>query len=73
MQPFIHFFNEIGMLAHIPRSGYAFLGAGKQAMKWYAAVQNRLETKLGKEFAEKILLTPTDQWWLEGMEKNSEI
>ena len=185
MQSLIHLFNEIGMLAHVQRSGYAFLGAGKQsvaehshrmtlvayvlakesgeqvdmsrlllmcllhdlpeartgdlnyvnkryveanegkvigelngmnsigkemggliheynekksieskiaheadqlemllklkelhdlgspqAMKWYAAVQKRLQTEIAKDFSEKILETPTDQWWLQGMEEN---
>lgn len=184
MQSLIHLFNEIGMLAHIPRSGYAFLGAGKQsvaehshrmtlvayvlakesgekvdmaklllmcllhdlpeartgdlnyvnkryvesnedkvieefnemnsigkemgglikeyndkksiesriaheadqlemllklkelhdlgspqAMKWYDAVQKRLQTKQAKDFAKKILETPTDEWWLKGMDE----
>jgi 5'-deoxynucleotidase YfbR-like HD superfamily hydrolase len=32
MQSLVHLMNEIGMLAHIPRSGYAFLGAGKQSV-----------------------------------------
>ncbi len=38
-----------------------------QALKWYAIVAKRLKTKLGAEFADKILLTPTDQWWIQGM------
>jgi putative hydrolases of HD superfamily len=38
------------------------LGSPK-AMEWYAIVANRLKTKMGKEFAEQILNTSTDQWW----------
>lgn len=38
------------------------LGSPK-AMEWYAIVANRLKTQLGKDFAEQILNTPTDQWW----------
>lgn len=32
MQSLINLFNEIGMLAHTPRSGFAFLGTGKQSV-----------------------------------------
>lgn len=32
MRPFINLLNEIGMLALIPRSGFAFLGAGQQSV-----------------------------------------
>lgn len=28
----VHLFNEIGMLAHTPRSGFAFLGSGQQSV-----------------------------------------
>ena len=34
-----------------------------RAMEWYDIVAKRLKTKLGKEFAEKIIKTPTDEWW----------
>lgn len=29
---FVKFFHEVGMLANIPRSGFAFLGSGKQSV-----------------------------------------
>lgn len=32
MQDFVNLFHEIGMLAHIPRSGFAFLGTGSQSV-----------------------------------------
>lgn len=32
MQSIINLLNEIGMLAHTPRSGFAFLGTGKQSV-----------------------------------------
>lgn len=32
MREIVNLFNEIGMLAHIPRSGFAFLGSGKQSV-----------------------------------------
>lgn len=32
MQAIVDLFNEIGMLAKTPRSGYAFLGTGKQSV-----------------------------------------
>jgi len=32
MKTIINFFNETGMLAQIPRSGFAFLGSGKQSV-----------------------------------------
>lgn len=32
MQEIVNMMNEIGMLAHTPRSGFAFLGTGKQSV-----------------------------------------
>lgn len=32
MQSIIHFLHEVGMLAHLPRSGFAFLGSGEQSV-----------------------------------------
>lgn len=32
LQKFVHLFQEIGMLAKTPRSGFAFLGSGKQSV-----------------------------------------
>lgn len=32
MRSMVNLLNEIGMLAHIPRSGFAFLGSGKQSV-----------------------------------------
>lgn len=32
LQGIVNLLNEIGMLAHIPRSGFAFLGSGKQSV-----------------------------------------
>jgi len=32
MKSIVHLFNEIGMLARTPRSGFAFLGSGKQSV-----------------------------------------
>lgn len=32
MHTIVNFLHEIGMLAHIPRSGFAFLGSGKQSV-----------------------------------------
>jgi putative hydrolase of HD superfamily len=32
MHTIVHLFHEIGMLARIPRSGFAFLGAGRQSV-----------------------------------------
>lgn len=32
MQDIVNMMNEIGMLAHTPRSGFAFLGTGKQSV-----------------------------------------
>lgn len=32
MSSIVNLFNEIGMLAHTPRSGFAFLGTGKQSV-----------------------------------------
>jgi putative hydrolase of HD superfamily len=32
MQPIVKLLHEIGMLAHIPRSGFAFLGSGSQSV-----------------------------------------
>lgn len=32
MQPIVNLLNEIGMLAYTPRSGFAFLGSGKQSV-----------------------------------------
>lgn len=32
MESIVHLLNEIGMLAHTPRSGFAFLGTGKQSV-----------------------------------------
>lgn len=32
MESTIHLLHEIGMLSHIPRSGFAFLGSGKQSV-----------------------------------------
>lgn len=32
MQPIVNFLNEAGMLARIPRSGFAFLGTGQQSV-----------------------------------------
>jgi len=28
----VDFFNEVGMLRHTPRSGYAFLGSGRESV-----------------------------------------
>ena len=32
MEPTVDFLHEVGMLAHTPRSGFAFLGTGKQSV-----------------------------------------
>lgn len=32
MEDLVHLYNEIGMLARIPRSGFAFLGTGQQSV-----------------------------------------
>jgi hypothetical protein len=32
MSLFANFFHEVGMLAHTPRSGFAFLGTGAQSV-----------------------------------------
>lgn len=32
MQPIVNLLHEIGMLAHTPRSGFSFLGTGKQSV-----------------------------------------
>lgn len=32
MKELVHLYNEIGMLARVPRSGFAFLGSGQQSV-----------------------------------------
>ena len=54
MQSFIHLFNEVGMLAHLPRSGYAFLGAGKQSVAEHSHRMTFVAYVLAKESKEPV-------------------
>lgn len=54
MQSLIHLFNEIGMLAHIQRSGYGFLGAGKQSVAEHSHRMTLVAYILAKESQEKV-------------------
>lgn len=57
MQSLVHLFNEIGMLAHTPRSGYAFLGAGKQSVAEHSHRMTLVAYMLAKESQEPVDLT----------------
>lgn len=54
MQSLIHLFNEVGMLAHIQRSGYAFLGAGKQSIAEHSHRMTFVAYALAKESKEPV-------------------
>lgn len=54
MQSLIHLFNEIGMLAHIQRSGYGFLGAGKQSVAEHSHRMTLVAYILAKESQEPV-------------------
>lgn len=54
MQTLIHLFNEFGMLAHVPRSGYAFLGSGKQSVAEHSHRMTFIAYVLAKESKEHV-------------------
>jgi len=56
---------EAHILKEIPRSGYQFLGAGKESVHdWLSHVLKRLKTETGKNIAQSIMETNRDEWWL---------
>jgi putative hydrolases of HD superfamily len=48
MQPLVHLFNEIGMLSHTPRTGFAFLGSGRQSVAEHSYRMTLIGYALGK-------------------------
>lgn len=57
MQPLIHLFNEVGMLAKTPRSGFAFLGTGQQSVADHSHRMTFIAFVLSKHAEEKIDLS----------------
>lgn len=54
MRSFVNLLNEIGMLALIPRSGFAFLGAGEQSVAEHSYRTALIAYVLAKLSSEKI-------------------
>lgn len=57
MESLVHILNEIGMLAHIQRSGYGFLGAGKQSVAEHSHRMTLVAYVLAKESKEPVDMT----------------
>ena len=53
----VHLFNEIGMLAHTPRSGFAFLGRGSQSVAEHSHRMTLIAYVLADECKQSIDLT----------------
>ena len=60
MQRLTDFLNEVGMLRHTPRSGYAFLGSGRETVAEHshrtAVIGYALAKKTGADAARTVLL-----------------
>lgn len=60
IQRTVDFFNEVGMLRHTPRSGYAFLGTGKESVAEHsyrtAVIGYVLARKTGADASRTMLL-----------------
>lgn len=60
MQRLTDFLNEVGMLRHTPRSGYAFLGSGKETVAEHshrtAVIGYALAKKTGVDAARTVML-----------------
>jgi putative hydrolase of HD superfamily len=54
MKDLIHLFYEIGMLDTTPRSGFAFLGSGKQSVSEHSFRMTLIAYSLAKELKENI-------------------
>ncbi|KAF3362587.1 Metal dependent phosphohydrolase [Chlamydiales bacterium STE3] len=54
MKDLIHLFHEIGMLDTIPRSGFAFLGSGKQSVAAHSFRMTLIAYALSKEIEQPI-------------------
>ena len=57
MQSLIHLFNEVGMLAKTPRSGFAFLGTGQQSVADHSHRMTFIAFVLSKLSDEKVDLS----------------
>lgn len=57
MQSLIHLFNEVGMLAKTPRSGFAFLGSGQQSVAEHSHRMTFIAFILSKKTKKKIDLS----------------
>lgn len=57
MQSLIHLFNEVGMLAKTPRSGFAFLGTGQQSVADHSHRMTFIAFVLSKKSEEKVNLS----------------
>lgn len=64
------FCNEVGMLRHTPRSGYAFLGSGRENVAEHSYRVSVLGYALARELAEAILRTDPNRWWYGQVEKD---
>ncbi len=60
MQRLVDFLNEVGMLRHTPRSGYAFLGSGRETVAEHshrtAVIGYALAKKTGADAARTVML-----------------
>ena len=60
MQRLTDFLNEVGMLRHTPRSGYKFLGSGRETVAEHshrtAVIGYALAQKTGADAARTVML-----------------
>lgn len=54
MKDLVHLYNEIGMLAKVPRSGFAFLGSGQQTVAEHSHRMTLIAYTLAAESKEPV-------------------
>lgn len=54
MRDLVNLFNEVGMLEHTPRSGFAFLGSGQQSVAEHSYRMTFIAYALSKKMSEAV-------------------